>query len=395
MSKNKRTKMNILIGALIILLVALAVFVYVILYNGGIVIKKTGSVEVMNKLRGIQRKGGKFELTQNDIDELSKLLMPENTGKVTFKGANIEIVNDEILIKAPISYKKVDLLFSSKGKINFANGKITYTADNFKIGKLTIPKKLVLSQIAKVNNKNVYAEDNLIKINPSVIPFKINSFKVVDNKILGTATKPDEKMSFDDISEKGEEEIDKQLSTVKQKIQSATVLMNNEEKEKATEILSAIDKVSGKPIEEKKKVINDIKNTVNEFTKKATDGDKKKELKQISKEVKKVEVSTAKNEKKSEKQTKTKRDSLTKAKADLSDAYSQVKTSKEKKVISKMISTVSRMEANPSYDATPDQAFVKSSYSTLDKNSKNRVKFALFTNVDQDNAEQLIQVFGL
>ena len=101
---------------------------------------------------------------------------------MTLQGVNIEVINDELLIQSPISYKKLNLLFSSRGKLNFSNGEIAYAAENFSIGKLTLPKNLVISQISKLNNENFYVEDNLIKINPSVFPFKITNFKIVDNK---------------------------------------------------------------------------------------------------------------------------------------------------------------------------------------------------------------------
>ena len=396
MSENKKLRKKIIIGTLIILLGATAVFSYLILYNNGLVFKKTASSEIIDKLKDIQGKGGKFELTQNDIDELSKLLRPETKGNITLKGVNIEVVNDELVIKAPIRYKKVNLLFSSKGKIDFSKEKITYTAENFKIGKLTIPKKVVLSQISKTDNKTVYAEDNLIKINSSVIPFKINSLKVKNNRISGTAAKPSAKIPFEDIDTKNVQEIDKQLATVKQKIQSVNALMNNEEKAKVTQLLSTIDGVHGKSIEEKKKVINDINNTVNEFKNKASNNNKnKKELEKISTEVNKATKVTVEKEKKSRKQKETKRDSLTKAQDDLKGAYSQVKTSKEQRVILKMQSTVSKMKSNPSYDAKRDQASVKDSYSKLDATGKYRVKYALLRHMNLGNAEKLKKDSGL
>lgn len=395
MSENKKLRKKIIIGTLIILLGATAVFSYLILYNNGLVFKKTASSDIIDKLKDIQGKGGKFELTQNDIDELSKLLRPETKGNITLKGVNIEIVKDELVIKVPIKYRKVNLLFSSKGKINFTDEKFTYTAENFKIGKITIPKKIVLSQISKTNNESVYTENNSIKINPSVIPFKVNSLKVKDNKISGTATKQDVEISSKDSDIKNVQEIDKQLATVKQKIQSATTSMNNEEKAKVTQMLNSIDKVDGKSIEEKKKVINDINNTVNEFKNKSSNSNNKKQLEKISTEVNKATKVTMEKEKKSRKQKEIKRDSLTKAQDDLKGAYSQVKNSKEKKVILKMQSTVSKMKSNPSYDAKRDQASVKASYSNLDAAGKYRVKYALLRHMNLGNAEKLKKDSGL
>lgn len=259
MARTNELKKHKLIWTLIILLGAMAVFAYIILYNGGMALKETNSIEVVTKLKVIQVKGGEFELNQKDMDELSTLYFskPLNKGDITVQGVNTEMLNDKITIEAPIIYNKLHLLLTSTGKLNFSNGKVTYVADNFKIGKLPLPKNLVISQISKLNNKNFDVEDNLIKINPSVFPFKITSFKTNDSKILGVAEAQDIKMSFAELDKASMEAVDKQLAEVKQKIQSVTSFMNEAEKAKANEILNTIENVKGKSIEEKKKVISD------------------------------------------------------------------------------------------------------------------------------------------
>ena len=397
MARTKELKKNKLIWALIILLGALAVFAYSVLYNGGVVLKKTNSTEVISKLKNIQEKGGEFELTQKDIDEVSNLYFAnaKSKGDITLQGINMEMLNDELLIQAPISYKKLNLLFSSRGKLTFTNGEIAYAAENFKIGKLSLPKSLVVSQISKLNNEKIYTEDNLIKINPTVFPFKINNLKLIDNKIVGTAEKLDIKMLFENIDKKNVQEIDKQLDTVEQKIQSATMLMNKAEKEKIKEIQNTIESVKGKSIEEKKKVISDTIDKIDKAINKTGDSEKKKELEKIKSEVEKAQQVTAEKEKKSQEQTEIKRTALAKVQDELSGAYSEVQTSKEQQIISIMLSTVSKMVANPSYDSSSDQASVKAIYGTLDANSRNRVKGAIFSSVGGDSIGELRQAFGM
>ncbi|MBZ9636602.1 hypothetical protein [Clostridium sp. FP1] len=397
MSRTKQLKKNKLIWALIILLGALAIFSYIILYNGGVVLKKTTSTEVIDKLKNVQVKGGQFELTQKNIDELSSLYFakPISKGNVTLTGVSVQIYNDEILIKAPISYKKINLLLSTKGKIDFSNGKITYTADNFKIGKLTLPKKLVMSQMLKLKNERIYVEDNLIKINPSIIPFKINSLKIKDNKILAVALTQGTKTSFAELDKMSEKEIDRQLASVKQKIQSATAFMNEAEKAKAKEIQGIIEEVKGKSIQEKKKAISDTIGQLNEAINKTTDSEKKKELEKIKAEAKRAENIAAEKEKKSQEQNQIRRVALTKAAQDLSGAYSQLETSKEKQIISIMQSTMDKMASDPSYNSSSEQASVKSMYSTLDSGSRNKVKYALASNVEGSNLQLLRDIFGV
>ncbi len=222
-----------LIWTIIILSVLIPAFVATILYNGDVTFKKTESTNIIKKLKGIQAKGGVFELTQKDIDEVCSLYFanPKNKGNITLKGVNVEMLNDEILIKAPISYKKIDLLLTSRGRLNFSNGNITYAIKNFKIGNLILPKKLVISQISKISNKTLYVEDDSIKISSSRFPFKINNFKIMDNKILGTAQKLDIKMLFDSFDNKTGTAIGKEIAKVNQETQGVTEDLNKLEKD--------------------------------------------------------------------------------------------------------------------------------------------------------------------
>ncbi|MGH4122945.1 MAG: hypothetical protein ACREV6_08455 [Clostridium sp.] len=260
MARSKKMRKNRGILLLSIVLGAMAVFAYMILYNGGIIVRKTDSTEIVSKLAYIKVRGGEFQLNQKDIDELINLNFknPVNKGNITLQGVNIKVLNDELLIEAPISYNKLKLLLSSKGKISFSNGEIVYLADNFKIGKLPVPKSLIISQIKKQDSKVFYVEDNLIKIKEGALPFKINSLKIVDNKILGTAVKLDIKMLLKDLDKSSSADVDKQLATLEEKMQSAVVFMNETQKEKMQQIQNILDEVKGKSIEEKKKTINDI-----------------------------------------------------------------------------------------------------------------------------------------
>lgn len=398
MIRTKGTKRNKLIGVLIILVGILAVFAYMILYNGGISIRKTTTTEVIGKLAKVQITGGEFELTQKNMDELSNLYFakPITKGNITLNGVNVEILNDELLINAPIKYRNLNLLFSSKGKVSVLNGKVTYDVDNFKIGKLRLPKRIVLSQIIKLNNKSFYVEGNLIKINPSMFPFKISSLKIKDNKILAAAPKQSIKKSFEEITKMSGAEIDKQLDILKQKIQSAAKLMSGEaEKAKLKEIQDIIEKAKGKSIDEKKQIISDGISQIDGAISKVTDSGKKKELEKIRAAAENAQKIAAEKQKISQKQNAVKSASLIKARDDLSSAYSEVGTSKEKQMISIMQSTMSEMASNSSYNSSSDQASVRSIYSTLDSQSKNKFKYALASNVDSDNLSVLRQIFGM
>jgi|GEM_PF-1328113 len=397
MVKTKEFKKNKLIWALIILFGALAIFSLSITYTGGEVIKKTTTTEVIGKLAVIQAKGGEFELTQKNIDELSSLYFAKaiTKGDITLKGVNVEILNDELLIKAPISENKLNFLLTTKGKLSFSNGKVTYDADYFKIGLITLPKKLVISQISKFKNNSFSVEGNSIKINPSLFPFKINSLTIKDNKIIGMALGQVIIKSFEDLNKMSEVELDKQLDTLIQKIQTAIPLMNEGEKVKLTEIQDIIEKAKGKSLEEKKKVIGDSIKKIGEAINVALDSEKKKELEKIKVEAEKVQNAAAEKEKIAEQQNEIRRSALTKAQGDLSGAYFQVESSKGKQMISIMQSSMGEMVSNPSYSSAGDQASVRSIYSTLDSDSKNKFKYALAVNIDAGNLSLLRQMFGI
>ncbi|MGK0465507.1 hypothetical protein [Clostridium sp.] len=117
MSRNNKRKKNKLIYILIIIIGALAALIGGALYNGDVAVKKADSIQVLDKLKGIQEKGGEFELTQNDLNDISSLyfVKPKTKGDMTLKGINIEMADDKLLMVAPISYKNLDFLISSKG----------------------------------------------------------------------------------------------------------------------------------------------------------------------------------------------------------------------------------------------------------------------------------------
>ncbi len=263
-----RTKKNKLILVPIILLVALATFVYMISYNGEAVVDKTASTNVLQKLRNqILMNVGQFEITQADINGAINLYLkaPISRGDITLKEVNTKISNDEILIEAPFSYKNIDLLFSSSGKLGLSDGEITYNPDNFKLGKVSLPKKLVLALISKQSNNNFYVADNLIKIKTDVLPISINSLIIENDKLVGTVGfKGASTGNLDSLSN---EEVNSQLDAARQKIQSATSYMNSTQKEQANAILNKLDDVKNQSLEQKKQVLNYANNIIANATK--------------------------------------------------------------------------------------------------------------------------------
>ncbi|MBU3179715.1 hypothetical protein [Clostridium psychrophilum] len=252
----------------IILLVAIATFAYMILNNSETVVDKTASTNVLQKISNqILLNVGQFEITQADINGAINqyIKVPISKGDMTINEVNAKISGDKILIEVPFSYKSIDLLFSSTGQLGLLDGEITYNPDNFKLGKVSLPKKLVLSLISKQSNNNFYVEDNLIKIKTDELPIAINSLIIEDDKLVGTVGfKGASTSNLDSLSE---DDVDTQLDAAKQKIQSATSYMNSTQKSQASLILNKIDDVKSQSLDQKKQVLNYANNIIANATK--------------------------------------------------------------------------------------------------------------------------------
>ncbi|MCB2341278.1 hypothetical protein [Clostridium estertheticum] len=156
-------------------------------------------------------------------------------------------------------------------------------------------------------------------------------------------------------------------------------------KSKNTMLKGGVLKITQRDVDESKKAEN-----------KTSGIDKKKELEIIRGEVEKSKHVTRKKERNTKDvlvKAANKRLLLIKVHGELNNAYSQVQSQKEKQVISIMISTVGKLETNPSYEFKTDQARIKSTYNKLDSHSKTDIKNAILYNIDGDSIIQLRKSF--
>ncbi|MCB2358982.1 hypothetical protein [Clostridium estertheticum] len=156
---------------------------------------------------------------------------------------------------------------------------------------------------------------------------------------------------------------------------------------KNTMVKGGVIKITQKDVDESKKAED-----------KTLGIDKKKELEIIRGEVEKSKYVTREKERNTKDvlvKAANKRLLLIKVHGDLKNAYSLVESQKEKQVIAIMISTVGKLETNPSYNFKTDQASIKSTYNKLDVNSKSNIKNAMLRNIDGDSIIQLKKSFGL
>ena len=80
-NKNKKLIKYKFLLPMIILLGLIAIFAFVIMQNNELTLRKTSSIEVINKFKNMQSKGGEFELNQKDIDEVSSFYFKDSKSK--------------------------------------------------------------------------------------------------------------------------------------------------------------------------------------------------------------------------------------------------------------------------------------------------------------------------
>ena len=165
------------------------------------------------------------------------------------------------------------------------------------------------------------------------------------------------------------EGINKQVAIVNKKIQNNSEAMNESKKNKELEEIRAEVQKSKVATEEKEKL--------------ATQQIKKQTMEANNKQT----IDTAKSD--------ASIATLAKVNKELGDAFSQLEAPKEQQIIGTMRSTVSKLEADSTYDSASDQALVKAMYHKLDEDAKTRIKIALFMNIDSDSIGQLRKTFGL
>lgn len=168
------------------IIILLAAFIYLITWNpSNIIASQSPSKELAEKIISIPKNNMSITLTNDELNQLIDLYpIGENSfGDLKVKGIYTEIANDKFNIYLPSNYKGINILIYTSGKPYLENGKIVYEINKFKIGKLILPKKIVLNIIKDKNIKNVSLKDNRIFIDTSVFQFKMKDIQLKDSSI--------------------------------------------------------------------------------------------------------------------------------------------------------------------------------------------------------------------
>jgi uncharacterized protein YpmS len=321
-----------------IILIALALILgfsaYAAFSGSSIKAPKTSQPSIiMDKVKNAQLKGETLELTSEDINTVLTSYVDKGItkGGVTVREAYSEVGNDTLSLYALINNRNIDLLLNTTGELIYEDEKVIFKPTNFKVGKLSVPKAYVMKTLKNFSREDVTITDKTVEIDKKLFPFDIESLKVEDGKVIAQIRKITISEIFGPITS------DDKIIEGAQKSQNSQPQQGSYEKQ----------------------------NTPNS----------QQQLKPSN---------TAINQRKT---------LLEKVSSQLGSALGDVKTSKEKAVISSAISAVNKMAADPSGDIITGG--VQSQYKKLTPEEKNRVKNAIFNNVDMRAASELARLFGM
>lgn len=114
-----------------------------------------------------------LSLNSEDVNSLVKLYAPK------LENTSCSIKDSKITFYVPVNYHGLNLLLSTRGKLEYVDSVICYSPDCFKVGKLTVPKSLAFSYIKKYAAVN--SEKKRIEIESSKLPIQIESLELKDD----------------------------------------------------------------------------------------------------------------------------------------------------------------------------------------------------------------------
>jgi hypothetical protein len=369
-------KVNKKITAMIILFIILAGMTGLgaaALRSSNFQLKTFSTFEAADKIKDAQRGGGSVLLSSSEVNELMQLYLKKgiSKGSLELKGANADIKDDSITLYIPCSIKRINLLITTGGKVDYKSGQVvSFEPDYFKLGSLPMPKGLVLKAVRKIGNPNISVSSNSIDINKKVIPFQVKAINLQGDNLYMYIDKFTPKGIFDNnaaILNNAKDELEK----------AAEKVTNAESKQKIENVIKDIDNAIQNPG-------NDTSNLIDKVN---------EELKDISSDtdgnIKKVqdEINITNDEKK--------RQELQKVNGELGTAAAALSSPASKQIIYMMQGTVSRLIANPSYNYKNDAATVKAVYGKLSAKDKQQFKSALLQHIDSSLIIDLRSAFGL
>jgi hypothetical protein len=179
---KKKIVLYIAIPLLIIILV-IGILVNLILYKGNIMVFKVNpSVNTVSKALSVEKTGGTLQLKQEDLNGILEFYLTKSIKNSNIKGIYSILDKSEIELYIPASYKNINFLLYTKGKLSYQDKKINFEPSSFKVGRINLSVKFVMEKLQKYfKNENIMVNNSTISINSDLIPFDFTSLTMKDN----------------------------------------------------------------------------------------------------------------------------------------------------------------------------------------------------------------------
>lgn len=310
----------------------------------------TPTLEIVEKVRKAEKQGSTVELNNSELNSIIQLYTASKLRSMPmFNGINARVSDSKIELFVDGIYKdRVKFLLYAQGELDYREGNIIYTPQEFKIGRIPVPKRIVWNQLRNIDYQGMTVHDEYIEVSKDLIPLEITSISVADDKIILDLKKPAEKQEKPENSETDvKDETESQVSTKP----------NNESEEKPVEQPTAEKPTAEKPAPESPE---------------PPDSSPQQSV-----------------------EDETKKDLLIDVNSQLAAVHSKVKTENEKAIISTMISTVNNLINDLSSPYQNQAQIVLGEYAKLTSEEKTDLKQVMLTNMDIQTAIEVKNLFGL
>lgn len=131
--------------------------------------------------------GKDIALNGNEVNALFKDYFRERSdfGVFKIKGIAFKLQEETLSIYVSLHYKSIPLVLSSRGQVGTEDQFIGFKLNKVYLGKLPIPKKLLLSRVDRLKNKNLKVQEETVYMSKALLPLEnVKSLKIQNSKLL-------------------------------------------------------------------------------------------------------------------------------------------------------------------------------------------------------------------
>ncbi|MHB9928105.1 hypothetical protein [Clostridium botulinum] len=139
---------------------------------------------ILDKLKNVELSKGTLTVNEEDVNEMLKVYFQneKNVGSILVKSVKVDTKDNKLNLYVPVRYNGIDLLMSSYGDVSARDDKIIYKVGSIKMGKVSVPKSILLNEIKKSNMSNIQSNGDEIIIDKGITKVKIKDIKIEDGK---------------------------------------------------------------------------------------------------------------------------------------------------------------------------------------------------------------------